>query len=75
MINGYYDGKCGKIAFKHMNAMPCQCTTEIEFKVTGHSKLFIKNLQNLSKIWKKGTICEILNLNNRRLRRLKVRVI
>ena len=39
------------------------------------SNFLIKNPQNLSKICKKGTHCEILNLNNRRLGRLMVYVI
>ena len=37
--------------------------------------LFYLNPQNLSKICKKGTDCEILNQNNRRLGGLKVHVI
>ena len=45
------------------------------FKIAQCVPLWIKNPQKLSKICKKGTNCEILNQNNRRLERLKVHVI
>ena len=45
------------------------------FKISQFVPFLIKNPQNQSKIFKKGTNCEILNLNNRRLRPLKVHVI
>ena len=60
------------------------CYTTFTFKRTSlwlfRSKIsqlvpfWIKNPQNLSEICKKGTNCEILNLNNWRLGRLKVHV-
>ena len=45
------------------------------FKISQSVPFLIKNQQNLPKICKKGTNCEILNLNNERLGRLKVHVI
>ena len=45
------------------------------FKILKFVPFLIKNPQNISKICKKGTHSEILNLNNRRLMRLKVHVI
>ena len=44
------------------------------FKISQCVPFLIKNPQNISKISKKGTNCEILNLNNRRPVRLKVHV-
>ena len=46
-----------------------------KFNISQCVPFWNKNPQNLSKICKKGTNCEILNLNSRRLGRLKVHVI
>ena len=59
------------------------CYITLTFKRTSYLDLKFHNLspfwleipQNLSKIFKKGTNCEILYLINRRLGRLKVHVI
>ena len=47
----------------------------LDLKFHKVSPFLIKNPQNLSKIFQKRTHCEILNLNNQILGRLKVNVI